>query len=36
MHSEVFLKVYISMFVCNFRTRKNDLLWLEDDLRERK
>jgi len=36
MHSEVFLKVYTPMFVCHFRTRKGDLLWLEDDLRERK
>ena len=36
MHSEVFLTVYIPMFVCHFRTREGDLLWLEDDLRERK
>jgi len=30
------LKVYIPVFACHFRTRKDDLLWLEDDLRERK
>jgi len=36
VHSGVFKKIYIPMFACHFRTRKGDLLWLEDDLRERK